>query len=386
MMNPANPTSLTTAQKILTQKIGKTYQDNYAHCQESDDIREIRDDIKKNPALQKLYQEYRHGTSLNQDHFLSAITEGALRSFENDSVNDTVTGNPALNDLYRQYQQTHQIDRQQLQNTIEKELVQTGIITPSYIEDEFKQANPFIQSDRYNNLHDTLSDEPLADGFCMDGDLEFINIGKSGDNDSELILVDQQRDATLKATLQDAQEEFAKSPSKSDIEKIKFIFNYVNKKFSKVSAQDSVTLYRTISQWAKSALGNQPDGKRPIIQLGDAIDAGAGICRHKALLTKLLANQLGLKASLERGIANVEKSNSGGHAWNEITTADNQTFVMDTSLGVVGKKPKRTGPTTIQANNMTVQYRKAKELYDAVASDPETKGFLKQSPHSGNYG
>ena len=46
---------------------------------------------------------------------------------------------------------------------------------------------------------------------------------------------------------------------------------------------------------------------------------GAGVCRHRSLLFKLMADDAGLKAALVRGRLKHDGKDLGGHTWNELT-------------------------------------------------------------------
>ena len=63
------------------------------------------------------------------------------------------------------------------------------------------------------------------------------------------------------------------------------------------------------------------------VLLGDIINSGAGMCRHRALLTKVLADEMKIKCRLVHGYYN-----GGGHAWNEIITKGD-TYLFDAMQG-----------------------------------------------------
>jgi hypothetical protein len=66
----------------------------------------------------------------------------------------------------------------------------------------------------------------------------------------------------------------------------------------------------------------------PYIPLGTFLEAGAGVCRHRALWTKVLVDDLsqgGIKASFHYGwFAKV-----GGHAWNQIRFPNGREYLFD---------------------------------------------------------
>jgi hypothetical protein len=56
---------------------------------------------------------------------------------------------------------------------------------------------------------------------------------------------------------------------------------------------------------------------------------GAGVCRHRTPLFKLLANAAGLKVSMVRGCYRHRSGRIGKHAWNELYLDDGSVFVVD---------------------------------------------------------
>ena len=55
---------------------------------------------------------------------------------------------------------------------------------------------------------------------------------------------------------------------------------------------------------------------------------GVGVCRHKSFLTKVLADELGLKVSMVSGVFETESKELDAHIWNEIIIG-NEKFLMD---------------------------------------------------------
>jgi serine/threonine protein phosphatase 1 len=64
------------------------------------------------------------------------------------------------------------------------------------------------------------------------------------------------------------------------------------------------------------------------ITLGQMITAGTGVCRHRSLLFKVLADDLGIATALVRGNYDSPQG-SGGHAWNEVVTSSGERLVVD---------------------------------------------------------
>jgi hypothetical protein len=72
-------------------------------------------------------------------------------------------------------------------------------------------------------------------------------------------------------------------------------------------------------------LGAQFAGRE--VLLGDIAAGGAGVCRHRALMLKVLGDEAGLEVTLVRGRLSLHGS-SGGHAWNEIVI-DGRRLLVD---------------------------------------------------------
>ncbi len=65
------------------------------------------------------------------------------------------------------------------------------------------------------------------------------------------------------------------------------------------------------------------------VMLGDVVDlCGAGVCRHRALLFKLMADEASLVCSLVRGnLGSPEKF--AGHTWNELQLDNQEVVIVD---------------------------------------------------------
>jgi transglutaminase-like putative cysteine protease len=85
---------------------------------------------------------------------------------------------------------------------------------------------------------------------------------------------------------------------------------------------------------------NQP------LRIGDLIDqCHAGVCRHRSLLFKLLADEAGLQCALVRGnYVHLHVGGSDPHAWNELRLDDGRRFLIDTTLRPKSKFPEITSP------------------------------------------
>ena len=88
-------------------------------------------------------------------------------------------------------------------------------------------------------------------------------------------------------------------------------------------------------RWDEKTCGLlEKDFKNTPVLLGDWLEqAHAGVCRHRALLFKILAEEAGLKVALTRGHY-VDRSypNGGQHVWNELLLDDGQRRLVDVMI------------------------------------------------------
>ncbi len=82
------------------------------------------------------------------------------------------------------------------------------------------------------------------------------------------------------------------------------------------------------------------------LRIGDMVDQShAGVCRHRSLLFKLLADEAGLKTALVRGnYVHLHAGGSGPHAWNEIQLEDGRRYLVDSMLHPKDPFPEITSP------------------------------------------
>jgi len=84
-------------------------------------------------------------------------------------------------------------------------------------------------------------------------------------------------------------------------------------------------------RWAEPAVQEltQEFADKPI-RIGEVLEQGqAGVCRHRSLLFKLMADEAGLKTALVRGNYAISGKAVGGHAWNEIHLDDGRNLLVD---------------------------------------------------------
>jgi hypothetical protein len=131
----------------------------------------------------------------------------------------------------------------------------------------------------------------------------------------EILAVDRQRDAALRKHL-----DYARSPGLAKLpplERAQKLAMYVDEQFSPSEG-------RRFSEKACSILLD-PYRNQEIL-LGEIVRAG--VCRHRALLFKILGDEAGLAVALTRGNLGSAQSN-GGHTWNELVLPDGEKRIVD---------------------------------------------------------
>src|SRR6185295_8137875 len=89
---------------------------------------------------------------------------------------------------------------------------------------------------------------------------------------------------------------------------------------------------------------------KPLL-IGDWVDQShAGVCRHRALLFKILADEAGLRSALVRGNYAVHLGQPGfAHAWNEVVLSDGRRRLVDVMHnGGKSKFPEVTSLEVVQ--------------------------------------
>lgn len=149
----------------------------------------------------------------------------------------------------------------------------------------------------------------------VDGDLgvKFLDDGSfMGIPRCEIMQIDFLNDKTLIKTIENFKNILAKNANASENDKIKLLMKYVDDIFS-AGKTDQEILKLTKSF---------PEGK--VVNLGEIIDSGAGVCRHRSLLLKILGDECNMNIALVKG-----SYDDGHHAWNEIMTKSGKKYLVD---------------------------------------------------------
>lgn len=164
--------------------------------------------------------------------------------------------------------------------------------------------------------------EKLINGFRYNGPkAEFSSTGKNisrfRNGTQETTVIDTNIDKILNKTIGTFENRISQK-NYTETEKINELMKFVDEVFS-VSKSGSGT---------QKLAENMHSGQIREVLLGDIINSGAGMCRHRSLLTKVLGDKIGLKTRLIQG-----HYGQGGHAWNEIITKDGKTYLFDAMHG-----------------------------------------------------
>jgi len=115
------------------------------------------------------------------------------------------------------------------------------------------------------------------------------------------------------------------------------------------------------------------------LRIGDVRDQyHAGVCRHRSLFFKVLADEAGLKTALVRGnYVHLHAGGSGPHAWNELQLDDGRRFLVDTTLHPKSEFPEITTPA-VTSSEISRRYVKPDgAIYYATAAGQATSSAAK---------
>ena len=163
-------------------------------------------------------------------------------------------------------------------------------------------------------------DTKIPNGFRDGGRAASIGRdGKIADAAREIITVDRELDQYLMNAIN-----YAKNATKNmnEEQKVKFLYNMVRD----ISGNAAKGLEKS-QEMAKQYCNQE-------VLLGDVFAKGAASCRHKSLMFKILADEVGLNAKVIRGEMGIA-GDMGGHAWNEIKLSNGKKFVVDTQNGAL---------------------------------------------------
>ena len=144
------------------------------------------------------------------------------------------------------------------------------------------------------------------------------NISRFRNGNQEIVVLDRTLDKKLVKTIEIFNNRI-KGKNLTEEQKVDELMKFVDEVFSVSKSGEQTSKYVT----------NMMKEQQVEVLLGDIINSGAGMCRHRALLTKVLADETKIKCRMVHGYYN-----GGGHAWNEIKT-QTDTYLFDAMHGNV---------------------------------------------------
>ena len=176
--------------------------------------------------------------------------------------------------------------------------------------------DPISSSLRFNSLHKFEAKSKIPDGFCDGGREMQIDEFGIAVAPREILRVDRSLDANLEQHLKYASSDELKRLS--PVDRATRIARHIDRK---MTPEQGRGVCENRSEYLSKQYVSQD------VLIGDVVDlCGAGVCRHRALLFKLMADEASLSSALVRGnFGTPEKS--AGHTWNEVTL-DNQKMVI----------------------------------------------------------
>jgi len=182
------------------------------------------------------------------------------------------------------------------------------------------QANedPMASSLRFNSLHKIDAKSKIPDGFRDGGREMQIDEFGTAISSREILHVDRMLDANLAKHLEYARSDELKKLS--PIDRATRIARYVDRIMTPDQGRGVCEI--------RSEYLSENYASRDVL-LGDVVDlCGAGVCRHRALLFKLMADEALLSSALVRGnFGTLEKSS--GHTWNELSLDNQEVMIVD---------------------------------------------------------
>ena len=123
---------------------------------------------------------------------------------------------------------------------------------------------------------------------------------------------------------------------------IKYMVEQLKKIFSEnpniTEEQKARTLHRFVNECYDKSLKSYTGKYSGFIPITNTVASGAGVCRHKSFLAKILGDKLGLNIAMQRGryIEDIETGIGQAHMWNYVKI-NNEWFLMDIEGDVFSK-------------------------------------------------
>ena len=183
--------------------------------------------------------------------------------------------------------------------------------------------------DAYHQQHFIRPGLMIPDGYLDGGRAMVVDAGQLVRSGREILWVDRTRDATLARNL--AYAKGLKTADLSPTDRIRRLSARIDREATPPGGE----------VWTSTTVVQLEDEfkDRPIL-IGEWLDqAHAGVCRHRALLFKIMADEAGLSTTLTRGnYAPSGRFPGLPHVWNEVALEDGLRILVDTSIE--GNRPR----------------------------------------------
>ncbi len=142
----------------------------------------------------------------------------------------------------------------------------------------------------------------------------------------EVIIINRETDAILKKTI-DCFKDSIKDKNYTSSEIIKKLLQFIDEIFTVHKDNNELASDKELLNLTMEHFDNEDE-----CNFGEIINSGAGVCRHRALLTKLILDEIGLKTRIINGFYFYFHFNSDyydPHSWNEIISNEGKTYLFD---------------------------------------------------------
>ena len=158
----------------------------------------------------------------------------------------------------------------------------------------------------------------VPDGYVDGGRRMIVGKNAAVASSREILVIDRSKDPALRHHLEMARDtELLKLPVEA---RARLIARYVDKVLS--PGGDRSAALQAVEEFT-TGYANRP------VLFGEMEEVcQSGVCRHRALLFKMLCDEAGLRAALVRGNYNGGLT-TGGHAWNELLLEDGSRVIVD---------------------------------------------------------
>lgn len=159
----------------------------------------------------------------------------------------------------------------------------------------------------------------VSDGYIDGGRGMEVDASGGAASGREILMVDRERDRELAADLA-----FARSASLRAAPpraRVRLIATWIDERMTPPGG----------SRWVVETAGQlENEFKSKPVLIGDWVDqCQAGVCRHRALMFKILADEAGLRAALVRGNIASQVPPGFAHAWNEVELDGGERVLVD---------------------------------------------------------